>query len=142
MTRYLFYNSKGAVSPIVPNNLRSLRHLIGMLYDMKDVYKAEEPEIGNEGEQDQGANNAPEPAEVSFDNIIENRPDIDKAVLESNKRLFKNYFYNTWVKQLSVENQLLAYKDGRRIKCGTIHYNEFLDEDHDFATLYSAFSEL
>lgn len=39
-------------------------------------------------------------------------------------------------------NQLLAYKDGRRIKCGTIHYNEFLDEDHDFATLYSAFSEL
>lgn len=109
-TRYLFYNSKGAVSPIVPNNLRSLRHLIGMLYDMKDVYKAEEPEIGNEGEQDQGANNAPEPAEVSFDNIIENRPDIDKAVLESNKRLFKNYFYNTWVKQLSVENQLLAYK--------------------------------
>lgn len=39
-------------------------------------------------------------------------------------------------------NQLLAYKDGRRIKCGTIHDNEFFDEDHDFTALYSAFSEL
>ena len=35
-TRFLFYNSKGRVSPIVPNNLRSLRHLIGMLLDMSD----------------------------------------------------------------------------------------------------------
>lgn len=35
-TRYLFYNSKGGVSPIVPNNLRSLRHLLGMLISMKD----------------------------------------------------------------------------------------------------------
>lgn len=35
-TRFLFYNSKGSVSPIIPNNLRSLRHLIGMLDGMKD----------------------------------------------------------------------------------------------------------
>lgn len=35
-TRYLFYNSKGSVSPIVPNNLRSLRHLLGMLLNMND----------------------------------------------------------------------------------------------------------
>lgn len=35
-TRYLFYNSKGGVSLIVPNNLRSLRHLIGMLINMPD----------------------------------------------------------------------------------------------------------
>lgn len=35
-TRYLFYNSKGGVSPIVPNNLRSLRHLIGLLYNMEN----------------------------------------------------------------------------------------------------------
>lgn len=33
-TRFLFYNSKGGVSPIVPNNLRSLRHLLGMLLNM------------------------------------------------------------------------------------------------------------
>lgn len=35
-SRYLFYNSKGGVSPIVPNNLRSLRHLLGMLTEMDD----------------------------------------------------------------------------------------------------------
>lgn len=35
-TRYLFYNSKGSVSLIIPNNLRSLRHLIGMLDMMPD----------------------------------------------------------------------------------------------------------
>lgn len=41
-TRFLFYNSKGSVSLIIPNNLRSLRHLIGMLdvmddFDSRDV---------------------------------------------------------------------------------------------------------
>ena len=35
-TRFLFYNKKNYTSPIVPNNLRSLRHLIGMLMDMPD----------------------------------------------------------------------------------------------------------
>lgn len=35
-TRFLFYNSKGSVSLIIPNNLRSLRHLIGMLDVMDD----------------------------------------------------------------------------------------------------------
>lgn len=35
-TRFLFYNSRGSVSPIIPNNLRSLRHLLGMLDGMPD----------------------------------------------------------------------------------------------------------
>lgn len=35
-TRYLFYNEKGSVSPIVPQNLRSLRLLLGMLLQMED----------------------------------------------------------------------------------------------------------
>lgn len=35
-TRYLFYNEKGKVSPIVPRNLRSLRLLLGMLLQMED----------------------------------------------------------------------------------------------------------
>lgn len=33
-TRFLFYNSKGAISPIVPNNLRDLFQLVGMLWNM------------------------------------------------------------------------------------------------------------
>lgn len=35
-TRYLFYNTKGGISPIIPNNLRALRHVIGMLLNMPD----------------------------------------------------------------------------------------------------------
>lgn len=35
-TRFLFYNSKGGVSPLVPNNLRSLRHLMSLLLSMPD----------------------------------------------------------------------------------------------------------
>lgn len=35
-TRYLFYNGKGTVSPIVPDNLRDLRLLLGMLFQMQD----------------------------------------------------------------------------------------------------------
>lgn len=45
-TRYLFYNSRGSVSPIVPNNLRELRHLMGMLLTMPD-FKDNTMGIGN-----------------------------------------------------------------------------------------------
>lgn len=36
-TRFLFYNSRGSVSPIVPNNLRELFQLLGMLWNMSDL---------------------------------------------------------------------------------------------------------
>ena len=68
--RFLFYNSKGSVSPIVPNNLRSLRHLLGMLLNMNDF-------SGNE-------------ASIA------------------NKHAFKSYFYQTWTRLLSEENQRKA----------------------------------
>ena len=38
-TRYLFYNSKGGVSLIVPSDLRSLRQLLGLLMGMPDFKK-------------------------------------------------------------------------------------------------------
>lgn len=34
--RYLFYHSKGVTSLVVPTNLRDLRHLVELLYRMKD----------------------------------------------------------------------------------------------------------
>lgn len=34
--RYLFYNSRGTTSPVVPRNLRELRMLLGMLFQMSD----------------------------------------------------------------------------------------------------------
>ena len=41
-SRFLFYNSKGSVSPIVPNNLRGLTQLLGLLFSMTDKDEAEE----------------------------------------------------------------------------------------------------
>jgi hypothetical protein len=38
-TRYLFYNTKGEVSPIIPHELRSLRQLLGLLSRMEDIRK-------------------------------------------------------------------------------------------------------
>ena len=37
-SRYLFYHRKGVSSPIVPRNLREIRHLISMLYRMPDYW--------------------------------------------------------------------------------------------------------
>lgn len=68
-TRFLFYNSKGGVSPIVPNNLRDLFQLLGMLWNM--------PELPGNKESDER-----------------------KDILESNKHLFKIYFFNYWTKCL------------------------------------------
>lgn len=39
--RFLFYNSKGSVSPIVPNNLRNLTQLLSLLFSMTDIDEVE-----------------------------------------------------------------------------------------------------
>lgn len=65
-TRYLFYNSKGGVSPIISNNLRDLIAMIGLLVSM--------PRIDDSYEQ--------------------------KDELEANKRVFRTYFFATWIKRL------------------------------------------
>ncbi len=44
-SRFLFYNSKGSVSMIVPNNLRSLAQLIGLLFSMRDIDSVRDDEI-------------------------------------------------------------------------------------------------
>lgn len=50
-TRYLFYNAKGEVSPIIPHELRSFRQLLGMLYRMDDIVKyAKEPVVISKNE--------------------------------------------------------------------------------------------
>lgn len=47
-TRYLFYNYESRTSFIVPDNLRQLRHLVGLLYSMKDYWQGDN-QIHNEG---------------------------------------------------------------------------------------------
>lgn len=71
-TRYLFYNSKGGISPVIPNNLRDLISLVGLLVSMPEV----------------------------------NDSHSDNEQLKMNKRLFKSYFFNTWIGRLSAETAL------------------------------------
>lgn len=47
-TRYLFYNSNDTASRIIPRNLRDLRHLIGLLYNMADYDKNAARNQGND----------------------------------------------------------------------------------------------
>ena len=70
-TRYLFYNSKGGISPIIPNNLRDLIAMIGHLISMPRI-------------------------EESY---------IQKAELEANKRVFKAYFFATWIKRMPQKSR-------------------------------------
>lgn len=46
-TRYLFYNSTDRTSYIVPSNLRELRFLTGLLYNMKDYWQNEDNHENN-----------------------------------------------------------------------------------------------
>lgn len=73
-TRYLFYNSLGGVSPIVPSNLRDLTMLLGLLVSMYDI----SPNHSSERET---------------------------SKLNSNKLLFKEYFYREWTQRLTGENR-------------------------------------
>lgn len=43
-SRFLFYNTKGMVSPIIPNNLRGLFNLLGLLFSMED-YNGDNTEL-------------------------------------------------------------------------------------------------
>ena len=70
-TRYLFYNSKGGISPIIPNNLRDLIAMIGLLISMPKI-------------------------EDSY---------MHKAELEANKRVFKGYFFATWIKRMPQKSR-------------------------------------
>ena len=72
-TRYIFVNGRN-VSPIVPANLRSLRYLLNLLWELPDAKKKD-----------------------NADNI-------------ENKRIFKNYFYNTWIRLLDEDDAQFALK--------------------------------
>lgn len=44
-SRFLFYNSKGSVSAIVPNNLRSLTQQLALLFSMRDIDDVRNDEV-------------------------------------------------------------------------------------------------
>lgn len=68
-TRYLFYNSNDTASRIIPRNLRDLRHLIGLLFNMADYDK-------------KAAHSQTRDASGIY-----------------NKSLFKEYLFGTWCRE-------------------------------------------
>lgn len=76
-TRYLFYNTSDKTSYIVPDNLRELRFLVGLLYSMEDYWKKKEDK-----EEHRESN-------------------------RYNKLLFRKYLYENWVSNnLSTDMQI------------------------------------
>lgn len=71
-TRFLFYNSMGVVSPLIPTNLRGFLQLLGLLNEMHDLEK--------------------------YNNDKSNKE--FKRKLAENKHTFKNYFFIEWLRKL------------------------------------------
>lgn len=116
-TKYLFYNSLGSVSLIVPDNLRSLQQILGLLYRMPSYTKGtKEGEIQH----------------------------------ESNKKVFSDYFFNTWTLQLTEEdrvfvNELIKDQDAQNINKTVIGflYNRMLkgnNEKDDYKAIVNPFN--
>lgn len=80
--RYLFYNTKGATSLIVPRNLRSLRILLQMLDDMPPYYSDHSVDFSEE---------------KRLSNL-------------SNKERFKAYFFKDWVSGMDKDYATIAFK--------------------------------
>jgi len=76
-THYLFYNTKGGVSPIIPRNLRALRHLIGILTEMKDYDSSKKNE---------------------------HKDSLDEQN-QYNQQVFRHYLYNVWAKVMSEKDK-------------------------------------
>ena len=111
-TRYLFYNTPDKTSYIVPDNLRELRFLVGLLYSMEDYWKKKEYK-----EEHRESN-------------------------QYNKLLFHKYFYENWVSnnlsadmQISVREILNTYDsaqiNAQVLACINKHFNlkEFEPKD-------------
>ncbi|MCQ2351086.1 MAG: hypothetical protein MJ003_03830 [Paludibacteraceae bacterium] len=111
--RFLFYNTKGEISPIVPRNLRELRHLFTMLYEMTDYYPDEEQpsydfRINNKAQflgyfYSTWVNNHIKYQDHKIVNIIKNLNDssvINKTVL----KLLNDKYKNTALKGRYAQN--------------------------------------
>lgn len=103
--RFLFYHSKGVVSPIVPTNLRELRHLIEMLVEMKDYYNGSKDDSHQRGNKLQflnylnstWVNNNLTLDYLQITNILQSVKDaasINKTVIQILKSVYKDITNN------------------------------------------------
>lgn len=109
-TRFLFFNSVDRTSYIIPNNLRELRFLIKMLYDMPPLTDKKTVSAGHTEEA------------------------------KNNRKRFRHYLYQNWVtrnldyRQQELLNEILAVKDVARINATVLHalQQNFFKEKGEF----------
>lgn len=119
-TRYLFYNSSGIPSLVIPRNLRELKMLVSMLWAMEDFM---DDDLGN------------------------NR--TIAGINHENQRLFKNYFFQEWMGIIEPEyrmfvRHLLEEENLAKINRFVISnlYDFFLKDVESFSQIASELKEL
>ena len=97
-TRYLFYHTDGKVSPIVPRNLRDLRHLISTLCAMTDYTVQSKNEVNKDIFKEYflkiwAPNNLSDDGVTLIRDIfgITDPSEINKTVIQRLKRLYSEY---------------------------------------------------
>ena len=110
-TRYLFYNSKGSVSLIVPTDLRSLRQLLGLLMDMPD-FKKDSPK---QEERDDNAENKRLFKYYFYYTWTQQMSDEDRAfadkLVDNNDTYSINKMVVNYLKRYLDERQKRAYEN-------------------------------
>ncbi|WP_405323988.1 hypothetical protein [Fibrobacter sp.] len=112
-TRYLFYHTKGRVCPIVPRNLRELRHLLGTLCAMHDHKKREYLDNNKQAFKEYFLKIwVPNNLNVDYKNFIldlfkiSNPAEINKTVIQKLSSSYSQYLNQPKLSRLSVKNEL------------------------------------
>jgi len=111
-TRYLFYHTEGRVCPIVPRNLRELRHLLGTLCAMYDHEKREYLDNNKQAFKEYFLNIwAPNNLDVDSKNFIlelfkiSNPAEINKTVIQKLSSSYSQYLSQPKLGRFSVKNE-------------------------------------
>lgn len=129
-TRYLFYHSEGRICPIVPRNLRELRHLISTLCAMPDYTDESKMENNKEVFKEYflkiwAPNNLNSESLSVIREIFEivDPSEINKYVVQKLKTIYSDYLPSQWESSSDVDEEI-----GRIIDVGNVTYNVTLGD--------------
>lgn len=134
-TRYLFYNSLGGVSPIVPSNLRDLTMLLGLLMSMNYV----KPDHSSETETSKLSSNKLLFKEYFYKEWTqrlsgENRMEIEKWLKPEN-RVAQNKLITQYLKKFitSKGRDYSVWEEDEPINDKTLDHFERITDDGNFS---------
>ena len=129
-TRYLFYHSEGRICPIVPRNLRELRHLISTLCAMPNCTDESKTESNKEIFKEYflkiwATNNLNSESLSIIREIFEivDPSEINKYVVQKLKTIYSDYLPSQWESLSGVDEEI-----ARIIDVGNVTYNVTLGD--------------